>query len=147
VTTQIRPDSSEILFAYDSAGNLTSLTPPGKPAHGFQYNAVGLVTQYDPPTIAAGAKPTKYFYNLDRQLDSIVRPDSITVALGYDAAGRPNAVSFDRGSLTLGYSNTTGNLNRIPHTRGRQPAVHVRRLVADTSQVVGDGGGDRGGCV
>jgi RHS repeat-associated protein len=96
---------------------VTSLTPPGDSAHGFQYSPVGLVKQYNPPGIP-GAKPTKYFYNSDRQLDSIVRPDSITVALSYDSAGRNTGVIFDRGTLTLGYSVTTGNLTKIRTPEG-----------------------------
>ncbi len=101
----------DILFDYDANGNLASLALPVRPEHGFQYTPVGLVRQYDPGI--PGPKPTRYFYNLDRQLDSLVRPDSIKVALAYDTAGRPQAVTFDRGTLTLGYSPTTGNLSGL----------------------------------
>jgi RHS repeat-associated protein len=112
VTTQTLPDGRTIQFGYDASGNLLSLIPPGRPAHGFQYTSVDLTQQYDPPGIP-GAKPTRYFYNLDRQVDSIVRPDSLTVAFSYDTAGRPSAVTFDRGTLTYDYSSTTGNLTAI----------------------------------
>jgi YD repeat-containing protein len=117
VIRQTRPDSAAILFSYDSTGNLTSLTPPGDSTHGFRYTPVGLVKQYDPPGIP-GPKPTKYFYNPDRQIDSIVRPDSITIAVTYDSAGRPTAVAFDRGSLTLRYSSGTGNLTKVRTPEG-----------------------------
>ncbi len=112
VTTQTLPDGRAIQFGYDANGNLTSLTPPGRPTHGFQYTAVNLTQQYDPPGVP-GSTPTRYFYNRDRQLDSIVRPDSVAIAFGYDIAGRPNTVRFDRGTITYGYSDTTGNLTAI----------------------------------
>jgi RHS repeat-associated protein len=106
---RVLPDGRAVLLDYDPNGNLASLTPPGRPEHGFQYTAVDLERQYDPPGIP-GPKPTMYFYNLDRQLDSIVRPDSIAIRFGYDAAGRTGSVTFDRGTLTFGYSPSSGNL-------------------------------------
>jgi RHS repeat-associated protein len=112
VTQQTLPDGRAILFGYDANGNLTSLTPPGRSAHGFQYTPVNLTAQYDPPGIP-GPTPTRYFYNRDRQLDSIVRPDSITIGFRYDTAGRPRTVTFDRGTLSFGYSGVTGHLVAI----------------------------------
>lgn len=112
VTARTLPDGRSIQFSYDSSGNLTSLTPPGRPAHGFQYTSVDLAKQYDPPGIP-GAKPTKYFYNLDRQVDSIVRPDSIAVKFTYDGAGRLTSVLFDRGTQSFGYSSTSGSLTSL----------------------------------
>jgi len=109
LTRRVPPDGRTVLFDYDPNGNLASLTPPGRPEHGFQYTAVDLERQYDPPGIP-GPKPTLSFYNLDRQLDSIVRPDSIAIRFGYDAAGRTGSVTFDRGTLTFGYSPSSGNL-------------------------------------
>ena len=103
------PNGQVVQFGYDTNGNLTSLTPPGRAAHGFQYTASDLRQQYDPPGIP-GPKPTRYFYNRDKQVDSIVRPDSIAIRFAYDAAGRASGVTFDRGTVTFGYSPTTGNL-------------------------------------
>jgi hypothetical protein len=68
-----------------------------------------LARQHDPPGIP-GPTPTRYFYNLDSQLDSIVRADSTAIRFGHDAAGRTGSVTFDRGTLTFGYSPTSGNL-------------------------------------
>ena len=117
VTMQTLPDGRVIAFSYDSAGNLTTLTPPGRPAHGFQYSSAGLATQYDPPGIP-GPKPTRYFYNRDRQVDSIVRPDSLKIGFGYDGAGRPSTLSFDRGTLAFGYSPTSGSLTSMASPGG-----------------------------
>jgi YD repeat-containing protein len=112
ITTHIRPDSNVVALSYDSAGRLISLLPPGDSAYRFQYSPVGLLQEYDPPGIP-GSKPTKYFLNLDGQLDSIVRPDSVTISWAYDSAGRTTGISFDRGTMTFGYSSTTGNLIKI----------------------------------
>ncbi len=112
VTTQTLPNGRTIQFGYDATGNLTSLSPPGRPAHTFQYTSVNRTQQYDPPGIPDPTS-TRYFYNLDRQLDSLLRPDSVTIAFGYDPGGRTRTVRFDRGTLTYGYSSTTGNLEAI----------------------------------
>jgi len=111
LTRQVLPGGREVRFAYDSSGNLTSLTPPGRPAHGFTPNAVDLDSLYSPPAPGAGTWATEYRYNADRQLTEVRRADGITVGFGYDATtGRPGTVSFDRGTLSLGYSPTTGQL-------------------------------------
>ena len=54
-----------------------------------------------------------YFYNADRQVDSLLRPDSIAVRFGYNTAGRPSTVQFDRGTLGFSYSAASGHLTRI----------------------------------
>jgi len=35
---------------YDANGNVTAITPPGKPAHGFSYTPVDLESAYLPPS-------------------------------------------------------------------------------------------------
>ena len=109
---RVLPDGRAVLFGYDANGNLTSLTPPGRPPHGFQYTALDLAGQYDPPGIP-GPKPSRYFYGLERQLDSIARPDSVAIRFEYDSAGRTSSMTFDRGTLTFGYSPASGNLTAL----------------------------------
>jgi YD repeat-containing protein len=46
---QLLPYSREILYNYDANGNLTSITPPGKPAHNFSHTPVDLTDDYTPP--------------------------------------------------------------------------------------------------
>src|SRR5262249_777153 len=43
VTQAIRPDGEVLTAAYDAAGNLTALTPPGRPAHTFSYTPTNQV--------------------------------------------------------------------------------------------------------
>jgi YD repeat-containing protein len=49
VLSTILPDTREIGFSYDASGNLTSITPPGKPTHEFSYTPVNLLDTYYPP--------------------------------------------------------------------------------------------------
>jgi len=46
VKQETLPGNRGISFDYDENGNLTSLTPPGKPAHLFEYTAVDLLEHY-----------------------------------------------------------------------------------------------------
>ncbi len=46
-------------------------------------------------------------------MTAIHRPDGITVGFGYDTAGRPSAVTFDRGQIAFGYNASTGNLTTL----------------------------------
>ncbi len=111
---RVLPGSRELAFGYDSSGNLTSVTPAGRPAHAFTYTPVDLAGSYTPPNVGLTTPGTSYQYNLDRQLTQITRPDSLTVVFGYETAtGRPSTVTFDRGQLVFGYHASTGMLNSI----------------------------------
>jgi RHS repeat-associated protein len=113
VITQTLADSSKILYAYDANDNLTSLTPPGRPAHRFSYTPVDRAETYEPPDVGAGSTQTAYTYNLDRQLTRITRPDGQLVELGYDSAGRLSSLTTPRGMLSYSYHPTTGQLAGI----------------------------------
>ena len=52
-----------VQYAYDANGNLTSLTPPGRPAHAFTHTPVDLMASYIPPNVGAGTNQTLYAYN------------------------------------------------------------------------------------
>ena len=117
-------DGRQVQFGYDSSGNLTSLTPPGRPAHAFTYRSDDRVQNYMPPSLGSGTWATSYGYNLDGQLTSVARPTGDSVLFSYNPTnGRPTGVSFSRGllgtgSLTYGYSTTTGALTSITHSAG-----------------------------
>jgi len=91
----------------------TSLTPPGRPAHAFEYTPVDLDQSYAPPPVGSTPTQTRYSYNLDRQLTRVTRPDGSTVDLGYDTAGRLSTVTSPRGTSSYTYNATTGNLATI----------------------------------
>jgi RHS repeat-associated protein len=112
ITQQTLPDSRVVGFGYDANGNTTSVTPPGRPAHSFAYTSIDLLATYTPPAVA-GTGPTQYAYNLDRQPTTITRPDGLTLAFAYDAAGRPSALTIPTGQYAYAYNATTGNLTNI----------------------------------
>ena len=50
-------------------GNLTSITPPGKPQHRFEYDGMNQVKAYHAPSLENNAlTPRVYHYNLDGDL-------------------------------------------------------------------------------
>ena len=102
------PGGRVIRMSYDANGNQVSVTPPDRPGHGFGYTQVDLMSRYTPPSSSPGGS-TLYTYNLDRQPLSAARPDGEVTNSSYDTAGRLESVSFERGSLELGYG-SNGNL-------------------------------------
>ena len=103
------------MFSYAN-GNVTSVTPPGKPGHGFQYSPVDLEGEYDPPLNGLPLVKTQYRYNRDKQLTTVMRPDGTALTVGYDSAGRASTLAPSSGAgstVTYGYHATTGQLNSI----------------------------------
>ena len=103
----------EILYGYDANGNLTSLTPPGRPAHTFAYTAADLDSVYSPPPAGLSVSATRYTFNVDRQLTRVLRPDSLAIDVAYDTAGRPSALALPNGQVQFAYSPTAGNLTTL----------------------------------
>jgi RHS repeat-associated protein len=116
-------DGRQLQFGYDSLDNLTSLTPSGKPSHGFTYRPDGLLTTYSPPSLGAGTWSTGYGYNVDGQLTTIARATGDSTLLSYDTPGRPIGLNFSRGalgagSLSFGYNAIKGTLDTINNPSG-----------------------------
>ncbi len=118
LTTQTLPDSRVIAHSYDANGNVTSITPPGRPQHVFTYTPVDLEEAYTAPDVGAGTNATQFFYNVDRQLTQIARPDGQTVTFNYDTAGRPSVMTLPQGSVQFGYDVQTGNLTTATAPEG-----------------------------
>jgi len=113
VTKEILPDGRQVGYSYDANGNIASITPPGRPAHSFVYTVVDLVSKYIPPEVGAGSNATQYFYDKDRNLTQISRPDSVTVSFGYDSGGRLSTITYPGGVLSYSYSASKGTLSSI----------------------------------
>jgi RHS repeat-associated protein len=118
VVTQNMPGGRTIGLSYDADGNLTRLTPPGRPAHTFGYTPVDLTSRYDPPDVGAGTNASQYSYNLDRQPTQLDRPDAESVVVSYDPAGRPDGLTIPGRAVDIGFDATTGNLAAITVTGG-----------------------------
>ena len=100
---------------HDANGNVTGITPPGKPLHEFAYTPVDLESNYNPPDAGFSPRNTQYAYNLDRQLTTVTRPDGQAIQLGYEPTGGRLSTLTLPGSLvtTYAYGATTGTLSSI----------------------------------
>lgn len=104
VTQKTLADGRVILVSYDADGNVTTITPPGRPAHAFAYNAVNLETDYTPPALGSQPVVTHYDYNLDKQPVKLTRPDGQTASFAYDAGGRLASLATSMGNISYGYA-------------------------------------------
>jgi RHS repeat-associated protein len=97
-------------MTYDDNGNLTSVTPPSRPAHEFAYNLADLVSSATAP-FASGVQPTTtYAYDDDRNPTKITRPSGDQATISYDDAGRVSSVQAPSGTSSATYSASTGQL-------------------------------------
>ncbi len=115
VITQTLRDGRQVGFRYDASGNLTALTPPGRAAHTFTYNALDAQQDYVPPALSAApaVTATHNTYNAEGQLTGVTRADGATIGLAYDSAGRPRTITTPEGQTTYGYDPATGHLSTI----------------------------------
>ncbi len=117
MTKQILPDTREIRFAYDANGNVTSVTPPIRPAHGFDYTPADQLYVYTPPDAGFTPRTTTYAYNADQQLTSITRPDGQQVVYSYESNGRLDFVTLPTGTIDVGYD-AEGRLGSVSAPSG-----------------------------
>ncbi|HZP33677.1 MAG TPA: RHS repeat-associated core domain-containing protein [Candidatus Acidoferrales bacterium] len=54
ITKRIIPNGGETDFGYDANGNVTAITPPGRPSHSFEFTPVNLISAYSPPSADQG---------------------------------------------------------------------------------------------
>jgi YD repeat-containing protein len=116
ILSQELPDGRQINYSFDVNGNLTSITPPSKPVHQFDYTPVDLQQQYTPPTVTGISTPqTHYSYNLDKQLLQIRRPDGQAIEFVYDEVkGRLDRIDLpNEESINYTYFEDTGKLKTI----------------------------------
>ncbi len=117
VTQTTLPDGRILSVQYDAMGNLTAFTPAGRPAHGFEYDKSNYVTRYVPPTAGTGQSFTRYEYNADHQVTSVIRPGGQTINLAYDPAGcscgKLSSLTTPSGQVIFTYHPTTGKLAGI----------------------------------
>jgi RHS repeat-associated protein len=121
VLIQKLPDGRQIYYSYDANGNVTSITPPSKPVHEFDYTTADLQQQYIPPLLNTVSEPqTQYAYNLDKQLIQIQRPDGQTIGFVYDAVKkRLNRIELPNNeSISYIYDDSTGQLMTLTAPNG-----------------------------
>ncbi|MDB4914048.1 MAG: hypothetical protein JWM95_1692, partial [Gemmatimonadetes bacterium] len=116
--------SGTLAIAYDSAGNLSSLTPAGKPAHRFRYTSGGMLSASIAPSVAGiSSTATSYRYDENLRLRSLVRPAGDSMTTEYDAAGRPTSVTLADGTTILSYGVSTGLLTSMSSNAGGSYAL------------------------
>ena len=95
---------------YDGDNNITQITLPSGEPHGFSFTPVDLLASYEPPSVSSASPSTQYVYDVDRELQTVNRPDGVTLGYGYDSAGRLQTTTIPQGTVTLAYNPSTGHL-------------------------------------
>ena len=120
----VQDAAGTIAFSYDSAGSLRTVTPAGRPAHRFTYTLGGLPLTYDAPSVpGVGSTTTRFRYDADLRMRSIVRASGDSVTMSYDAAGRPASITHADGTTSFSYGATTGLLNTVRSSTGGSYAM------------------------
>ncbi|MEO7181305.1 MAG: RHS repeat-associated core domain-containing protein [Gemmatimonadaceae bacterium] len=126
-------------MGYDAGGRLVSVTPPGRPAHRFDYTPGGLLASYQAPAVdASGPMIERYRYNANGQLNAFVRATADSMTLTYDAAGRLIAQTTDEDARTFAFSPQSGLLTSAGNSAGGQYSlVYDGALPVSTTLVAG----------
>jgi RHS repeat-associated protein len=96
-------------YEHDGNGNMTSISPPGRPAHTFAFSPGGALETYTAPSVGA-PNTTAYSYDGDGAPSLKDRSDDRAVAYGFDAFGRLETLGLARGQVKNSYHPTTGKL-------------------------------------
>ena len=118
VLLQELPDGEEVSYGYDAAGNLASVTPPGRPPHQFVHGPDGRLLSYSPPPTGGTLDTTTYSYNRDHQLVSVSQPSGRSVSLSYESSGRLSTLTIPQGSYLFSFSDSSGKLEEMESPDG-----------------------------
>jgi YD repeat-containing protein len=99
-------NAASVSFAYDSAGNRTSMTD-GLGSVSYSYNQLSQLTSEARTFTGVGSFTLSYAYNLAGALTSLTDPFGAQVGYSYDTAGRTSAIT---GSGFAGVSNYLTNV-------------------------------------
>ena len=105
VTREIRPDGRQILYTWDAEGRLASIVPPGRPPHLFSYLPKGQMEAYVPPSVSSTDPSTRYTFDLDGLLTSVIRPDGLSITFAYNQGGKLTQMTLPKGVYSYQYGN------------------------------------------
>ena len=72
------PGAHDLGLLYDGNGNMTSVTPPGKSAHGLEPTDVDLLWKHTSPVVGGSSATSQWDYDKDRRPWKFTRADSAT---------------------------------------------------------------------
>ncbi|MBI4702425.1 MAG: hypothetical protein HY744_15000 [Deltaproteobacteria bacterium] len=113
VVAETRPDGAVVARSYGPTGKMTSVAPPGRPAHLLEYSPVDLLQSYRPPELGSGPMATVTSHDLDRSIAAVLRPGGVRIEYGYDPAGRVASVATAAGTVSRSYDAQTGLLSAL----------------------------------
>ncbi|MDY7094418.1 MAG: RHS repeat-associated core domain-containing protein [Acidobacteriota bacterium] len=93
------------------------MTPPGRPAHAFEYTPRDEVSTYSPP----GGTPAEGLvlgHRPDRQLEQIQRAGGEALGFAYDDLGRLESFTHPDGQTTLGWDTSAGQVGTLTTSEG-----------------------------
>jgi RHS repeat-associated protein len=95
---------------YDDNDNLQSVTPPAQPTHGFSYDAADVPRSYTPPPVDGTDFVRSMSPNADLQPDLVTLANGRTIDYVRDDAGRTEQIVVERGTYSLAYNPSEGQL-------------------------------------
>ena len=107
------PTGARIELDYDAHDNLTTVVPPGRPAHVFRYTGADSAERYIPPALAGVDAEVGFRYDADLAPEVADGPDDQRVTFHPDQFGRIERVTLARGDYVHEYDPATGELARL----------------------------------
>ena len=106
-------------FGYDASGNMTSITPPEKPAYKYFLDELDSVISFESPAISGGSNPDliTYEYDKDDMLTKTTFADGQSVNITYNTGGDIETVISPRNSYNYTYK-PNGQLANIIDSNG-----------------------------
>lgn len=113
------PTGQKVHYEYDAHGNLTAIQPPGSGKHVFSYNATDIMQTYSAPVVSGvGSAETTFEYNIDQDLQRVIRPDNKEILFTYNSNGQLDALNFTDGAYYYQYDDVTAQLTSLSSLDG-----------------------------
>ncbi len=108
VLAGVRTDGTSAAFEYDPAGNMTSVTPPGRNAYSMASDERGNMLTMTTPL----GQTSTYTFDLDYRLESMTLNDGRTSTMTYDSSNRLDSITLDGEAFDYVYA-ATGQLSAV----------------------------------
>lgn len=140
ISKKIFADGRQVAFTYNVDGNLTVLTPPGRPAHTFAYSPTGLLTLYTAPVVAGVPAPqTTYAYDADGRQNFVGFPDGRAITMSRRGDGLLERITTTEAIIEPHYTSSAGSCCGADGIMDSLIRTPPDRLTTETLQFVYDG--------